>query len=227
MLAALLKQLQTKAELELKITIKLATVAISHLVALYQDDLTNSFEYNGLEYTVPDRYYNPVFWEIFAANASYGFGLCKHPEDPEACEDELKKMPTDTILAIHYSYDALLTSLLIVEAGFYIWEPDYRHQEDFTLGFKNIENIGENDYWDSVKSHIVRCIRGPPGMNFKTPVRVVLHGNMVGEKKFVKVLKEALVNVMGEDGANLPIIATDPELVAAKGAAELMRRSYF
>jgi hypothetical protein len=90
-LAQLIQALRQKAESQLNIHISSAIIAVSHLAALYQDDVKEAFEYVGIEYVEPKAYFNPVFWENAAANAGYGLGMCEHYTDPEACAEEEKK----------------------------------------------------------------------------------------------------------------------------------------
>jgi hypothetical protein len=223
-LAQLIRSLRQKAESELKIHILSAVIAVSHLVALYQDDVKEAFEYLGIDYVEPNPYFSPVYWENSAANAGYGLGMCEHYTDPEACTEEENRMPELSILAVHYSRNALMTSLLATKTANGIWEPDYRHQEDFTLGYDAL-NVGgkEDKYWDIVRSRIQACMV-PENFNFEHPSQVILTGDMALDETFARVLNEAVMNVVGKD---VPIFSKDPEFVVAKGAAEQMRRSPF
>lgn len=220
----LIQDLRQKAEAQLNIHISSAIIAVSHLAALYQDDVKEAFEYVGIEYVEPKAYFNPVFWENAAANAGYGLGMCEHYTDPEACAEEEKKMPAETILAVHYSKKALMTSLIAMKMATALWNPEYR-QEDFTLCYDAISGgTKEEKYWDAVRDQIQGCMEGHNGQNFKRPVKIVLTGDMALDETFTRVLNKTVVNVVGK---SLPIFSKDPELVVAKGAAEQMRRRAF
>jgi hypothetical protein len=222
-LSKLIQDLRLKAEPDLGIHITSAVMAVSHLVALYQDDVEEAFEYVGIEYVEPNRYYRPVFWETAAAYAGYGFGLCEHYADPEVCADEEQRMETESILAVHYSKTALMTSLAVMKTAASVWEPDYRRMEDFTLGHDTIgDGEGEEEYWDAVRVSLQALM--VRHKYYDRPSKIILTGDMVLDETFTHVLKEAMVNVMGKVP---PIFSRDPELVAAKGAAEFRRRKDF
>ena len=88
MLSKLIKSLCQKAEAELRINIASAVITVSHLIALYQDDIQDAFEYVGLEYVEPKKNYRPLVWETASTYAGYGFGLCEHYSDAEKCAAE-------------------------------------------------------------------------------------------------------------------------------------------
>lgn len=200
-------------------------IAVSHLVALYQDDVKDAFEYVGIEYIEPKDNFKPVFLESAAANSGYGLGLCEHYTDAEACTAEENEMPELSILAIHYSRIALMTSHYDMKTANGIWEPDYRHQENFTLGYDAVGNSeNEEEYWDDVRAEIVASMAGRHGYNFEPPDKIILTGDMVLDEKFTRLLNEAVIKVVGKA---IPTFSDDPEFVVAKGAAEQMRRNPF
>jgi hypothetical protein len=206
----------------LGIRISSAVMAVSHLVALYQDDVQEAFEYVGIEYVEPKSYFRPVFWETAAAYAGYGFGMCKHYTDPDACVAEENDMPVENILAVHYSRTALMTSFAVMKTATALWEPDYRHMEDFTLGYDAIGGESEDKYWDSVRDYLQALMI--QHKHYERPSKIILTGDMAVDETFTRVLKEAMVEVMGKVPA---IFSSDPELVVAKGAAEFRRRKDF
>jgi len=198
-------------------------MAVSHLVALYQDDVEEAFEYVGIEYVEPKNYFRPVFWETAAAYAGHGFGLCEHYTDPETCAAEEESMPSESVFAVHYSRTALTTSLVVMKTALALWEPDYRHTENFALGFDAIgDDKNEEKYWDAVRDELrAIMIRY---QYYERPSKILLTGDMALNETFTRVLKEAMVNVMGKVP---PIFSSDPELITAKGAAEIGRRNNF
>jgi hypothetical protein len=198
-------------------------MAVSHLVALYKDDVQEAFEYVGIEYIEPKGYYRPVFWENAAAYAGYGFGMCEHYTDPEVCAAEEKDMPLETIFAVHYSRTALMTSLAVLQMAATLWEPDYRHSEDFTLGYDAIGNSeSEEKYWDRVRDYLQALMVRHKHSGH--PSKIILTGDMAHDETFTLVLEEAMVKAIGRVP---PIFSSDPESVAAKGAAEFRRRTDF
>ena len=68
-----------------------AGVTTMNLVALYDEDLHDAFEYVSLEYiTFPVGYVgHNILYETSAAYAGYGYGLCTdYDTDLEACRNE-------------------------------------------------------------------------------------------------------------------------------------------
>ncbi|KAH0536745.1 hypothetical protein FGG08_006417 [Glutinoglossum americanum] len=222
-LSTLIRDLRLKAESDLGIHISSAVIAVSHLVALYQDDVQDAFEYVGIEYVEPKNYFRPLFWETAAVYAGYGFGLCEHYDDPKACAAEEGKMQQESILAVHYSRKALTTSLAVMKTAVALWEPDYRHMEDFTLGYNAIGGgESEEKYWDAVRDYLQALM--VRYQHYERPSKIILTGDMALDETFTRILKEAMVNVMGKVP---PIFSNDPEFVATKGAAEFRRRKDF
>ncbi|KAI9855694.1 MAG: hypothetical protein M1813_009656 [Trichoglossum hirsutum] len=222
-LSKLIRDLQLKAKSDLGIHISSAVISVSHLAALYQDDIREAFEYVGIEYVEPKNYFRPLFWETAAAYAGHGFGLCEHYTDPEACAAEEERMRLESILAVHYSRNALTTSLVVMSAATALWEPDYRHIEDFTLGYDAISgDESEEKYWNAVRDGLQALMI--QHKHYEHPSKIILTGDMALDETFTRVLKEAMVDVMGKVP---PIFSSDPEFVAARGAAELRRRKDF
>ncbi|KAL9107552.1 MAG: hypothetical protein Q9227_007552 [Pyrenula ochraceoflavens] len=217
-LAQMIQNLRSKAEADLSITISSAVAGVPHLVALYQDDIQDAFEYLNLEYLTPKNYFRPLVWETAAAFAGHGFGLCTHPEDTTSCQSEEAGMKEQTVLSVHYSRSALTTSLAILRTATDLWEPAYRHREDFSLGH---DSADKDEYWNAVKKHLQLIMREYP--HYERPHRIVLTGDeaLGNDQTFSKVLHEAMVELMGEMP---PVLTDDVELVVAKGAAEFARR---
>jgi len=146
--------------------------------------------------------------------------MCEHYTDPEVCAAEEKDMPLETILAVHYSRTALMTSLAVIQMANALWEPDYRHSEDFSLGHDAIDSSeSEGKYWDTVRDYLqALMIRHK---HYAHPSKIILTGDMTHDEMFTRVLKEAMEQATGRVP---PIFSSDPELAAAKGAAEFRRR---
>ena len=79
-----------------------------------------------------------ILWETAVAYAGYCFGLCVNFTDCGACIAEVHTMPKTTVLAVHYAWNVLTTSLANLQAATNLWEPDYRHVENYTLGCCNL-----------------------------------------------------------------------------------------
>ncbi len=123
----------------------------------------------------------------------------------------------------HYSRQALTTSLVVIKTAVALWEPDYRHTEDFTLGYDAISGgESEEKYWDAVRYDLQALM--VQNQHYERPSKIILTGDMALNERFTRVLREAMVNVIGKVP---PIFSSSPEFVAAKGAAEFRRRKAF
>ncbi len=69
--------------------ISAATISVPHLIALYGEDLIDTFEYLSLLYLefFPFYHYRPIHGTV-AAYAGHGLRLCKDYRDVAACDKE-------------------------------------------------------------------------------------------------------------------------------------------
>jgi hypothetical protein len=218
-LATVIKSLRSQIEADLHITVSDSTLAAPNLEALYQDDVSDICEYVGFKYIIPKALYKPLLWETSAAYAGYGFGLCEHWQNDTLCQIENNEFPFTQVLSVHYSRNALTSSLATIRSAIGANEPSSGHLENFSLGsdsrvlYKDVD-----EYWADVKAVLVQRMKETPGMG--KPVRIIVTGDRVDEE-FLGVLEEAMKGVMKD----VPSVVWDnPPLAAAKGAAEFRRR---
>lgn len=121
---------------------------------------------------------------------------------------------------MHYSHNALTVSLAQIQTAFDTWEPDYRRVENFTLGSDGISEYADpNEYWAAVKKTLLQIMDKYPA--FTRPETILLTGDMA-YGHFMDFLKETLSDYLGK----IPhILSSDATAVAARGAAEVMRRT--
>lgn len=121
---------------------------------------------------------------------------------------------------MHYSRNALTVSLAEIKTAFGTWEPDYRRVENFTLGADAIRSYASpEEYWGNVKETLLEVMNNY--RLFNRPETIMVSGDMA-DGHFIHFLETTLFDYLGE---NLPILSSDATVVAAKGAAEIMRRS--
>lgn len=90
-LANVLSDLRAQVEKYLGAPIESAGITMPHLIALYQEDLQDAFDYVGLRYLFfPIRY--DVLYETSAAYAGYGYGLCSDYIDRAVCKQQQHDM---------------------------------------------------------------------------------------------------------------------------------------
>lgn len=215
-LASVIKTLRSQLEADLNIRISSAILTVAHLVALYQDDAQDIFEYVGIEYIEPKNQFRPLLWETAAAYAGYGLGICEHYHDKDICENEEQSLPRVSVFAVHYSRTALTTALVFLWQATALWEPDYRHLENFNLGSDAMARYASPDeYWRDVNGTLEKLID-----LWQFPQMVILTGDMV-QGELIDVVQAVLYDRLKK---TLPIYSDDATVVAAKGAAELKRR---
>ena len=196
-------------------------MSVPHLVALYMDDVQDASEYAGIKYMEIPGYYRPVLWETAVAYAGYGFGICVNFTDFDACVAEARKMPELTVSAVRYGRNALTTSLAILRTAESLWEPDYRHTENFTLGYYS-RNVypKEEDYWSDVRDELRKIM-----VQFhyaERPSKILLMGEEALNGRFQEVLRESMLSQMDK----MPEVhSNDTVFAAAKGTAELAKRA--
>jgi hypothetical protein len=220
MLGKQIRQIIAAIESDPAINFKVTEAAISvpHLLALYQDDISDACEYAKIKYLELPNLYRPLLWETSPAFAGYGRGLCKHFRDYHNCLEEIQNMTEYKLLTVHYSKKALTTSLTPMRTPFGQWEPDYRHTENFDLGFDELEKgsfSSEDVYWGLVNEELhVILERFPSDM----PTLIVLTGNAADEPRFREILQTTFE-------PSRPFIHGDDVIfVVAKGTAEMYLR---
>ena len=218
----MLLALRSAVEEQLGEPITYAAVTTMNLIALYDEDLHDAFEYVGLEYiTFPVGYVgHNILYETSAAYAGYGYGLCTDSDyktDPEACRQEEVEMENETVMAVLYTDTVLSVSLSILRSAYALWEPRYRYLADFELGYKT--SLDSEDYWSKVGMKLQQIMIENPF--YERPRKVLLMGNRTDRREFA----ETLVKALGEQMEVLPEILSEGAVgVATRGVAEMAKR---
>ena len=218
----MLSDLRGRVEEHIGQPVEAAMPAFPHLVALYTEDVKDAFENARTRFiSIPGierRYIDSV--ETRAAYAGYGYGLCSDYTNETACRREMMNFKDDHVMAVLYTWTALTVSLSILK-GVTLWEPPYRHVEDFSLGYDaRYEHFDQGDYWYWVRMELEQIMRD--NSDFERPQKVLLMGDCaVEDPTFKRVLTEALLN-QGAEAAEIRSEGTED--VAAQGAAELAKR---
>ena len=223
-ISTMISNLVTAAELRLGHNITAALVATPNLVALYQEDVADAFEYSALQSLDSPWDRDHVYHETGAAVAGNGFGLCHDFKDIKSCRDEEGKMPFEIVLSVIYTADCLCVELAYVSSASYV--RGYRVSPptmDFTLGIGALhDNPSETYYWEAVRDTILRGM--VINLHDRQPEKVFLLGDQSHNDKFRAVLEEALLRY---NGKSPEIFDDDPVFRAAQGAAEMARRRRF
>ena len=220
-LANLMSQLRTLVDTRLGAgTTKSVLLTMPNLPGLEQEDLQDALEHIGLRALVTHKHIGYV-WETSAAFAGMGFGLCAHPEDCDACEDEEADMPFRHILALSLTNRSFSAAYTYMQSAF--WSSHEAESVRFELG---LENEGEEAYWDRMREVIVGV-----GREAKRPLDTLLllgeGAGLPGHPEFVKTVQEALLKLYPRSGPSIIRLwgRGDPLYVAARGAAEFAKRA--
>ena len=220
-LAKMLSDLRAAVEKKVG-PITTAGVTTMHLVALYDEDLHDAFEYVGLEYitfSVGDVGHN-ILYQTSAAYAGYGHGLCSDYTHPEACKAEQYNMTDRAVMAVVYTDTVLSVSLSVIRSVYALWEPPYRYLADFDLGHQQEPERSPEEYWNAVDSRLQEIMIENP--NYDRPSIVMLIGDHISDPAFQQVL----VNALGEQMEEMPqVLGEGAVTVAARGVAEMTKRA--
>jgi hypothetical protein len=159
-LSVTLKALRAAAESYLEHNISSGLAATPNLVALYQEDIDDAFEYITLKSLDNPNPLFRMFHELVAAAASCGIGLCQNYTDTDNCKDETHNMPERTLLSILYTKDSLCIELSLIRSAYWNWPyPSSPPALDFSLGSDKIhDNPAEEHYWEAIKYTIYRGV---------------------------------------------------------------------
>lgn len=219
-IAQVIIYLQSQLEKDFRISISRAVFTSAHLLALYQDDLEDAACFAGIGYVIPKHQFKDILWETATTYVGHGLGLCEHWQDEATCRKEEMQLPEYTVFSVHYSRNALTTSLAIIQEAIAIWEPNYRHKENFTLGSDAISEYSNSDhYWAGVKETLLHTMTMFPG--FGRPDMILVTGESVYFERFLEFLKRTLGDFLGQVP---PILFSNPIEVSSQGAAEFMHR---
>ena len=218
-LARLLGDLRSQVEQSIGERVEAAGVTTLNLIALYEEDLRDAFEYLNLRYLAfPLRY--GISHETSAAYAGYGYGLCSSYLDETTCKEEQTNMPSEVVMAVLYTTNVLTVSLSVVKSAYYLYEPRTRYLLDFSLGYDDRAIASDEDeYWNALRVKLGEILRVNP--YFERPAKVLLMGDCVKMGRF----QDALTSALDDNTPEPPeVFISDPEGVAAAGVSELAYR---
>lgn len=167
---------------------------------------------------------------IGAVAAATGLGLCAHYTEPDLCEFEETQMNTTHVLGIEYTPTGLAVTYLSFQASRKGY--DWRSDRAWDLGSDAIPDHGEvaiEEYWQRVWVELRDMTRALKGRGRVTDVLLI--GDSVLDERFLKIMKDALYDVLDADDmlrTSLDISSrstVDPVSAAAIGTAEFAKRN--
>ena len=222
-LSGVVVPLRQRAEARLGIKVSAAGVSVPHLPALYQDDIQDILAYGGMAYLIIDGYFRRLLWETAVGYAGHGLGLCTDYRDVENCRRELRQMPQRDVLSVHYAPNALTLSLAVLETPLMVWEPRYRHDENFTLGSDRERGADAGAYWDELRAAVESFLFRQVGAYLPADTVIFLGASAPAREDdpFARLVLETLEKKQSRPST---IYLKDAVFAAARGTAELVKR---
>ncbi|TVY94428.1 hypothetical protein LAWI1_G000759 [Lachnellula willkommii] len=219
-LANLMSQLHTLVDAHLGAgTTKSVLPTMPNLPGLEQEDLQDALQHIGLRALVTHKHGRYV-WETSAAFAGMGFGLCAHPEDCDACEDEEADMPFRHTLALSLTNRSFSAAYTHMQSAF-----RSSHEAESVRFELGLEKQGEETYWERLREVIVDV-----GQETERPLdTLLLLGEGAGLPEFARTVQDALTRLLELNiGSEVNIRLSrqgDPLYIAARGAADFAKRA--
>jgi hypothetical protein len=215
-------RLRLAVEASLGKRIDTAASSFPKLIALYEEEVWDGFEWAGLEHMQVLPWYGMTY-QLMSNYAQQGFGLCSDYKHPDDCEKELQDVPhvlLNSILNVIYSREGLLVEWPKLTNAYYWYIQPYRTFEDFALG-SNAEATTP-EYWQVLQDRLLGWFQsqyyfweGAP------PSKVFVTGESAWKEEFKSALREACSFI-----ENDPVYFDDDILYSgAKGTAELAKRA--
>jgi len=190
-----------------------ALISFPALRGLYQEDIVDAATYVGLDKIANGYEYHPH--ELVATFAGHGLGLNPSGNDT----DEFEHRPT---LLVEYTEKALLLHHRYMTKAVEIPWPHMQLQMSFDMGSDqdpDREAIGHFVYTFLYDEYIKR-IGGPA----PDKVTILLSGS--AQSLSDGKVEEGAALAAGVVGSDVEVFATNPEYMAARGAAELVRYEF-
>jgi hypothetical protein len=208
-----------------------ASISYPGMIALYQEDIWDAAAYRGiatlqgLGYRQEDQ---PV--ELVSAYAGHNLGLCKDPlANYTQCNEEEEHIPKRHVILFEYTKTALSLH--------YRWmsraraDPFMDRQMRSLFGLGSAGHPTEADIQEFVSKFLhdeLRCYEGHCHNKCPEPVTFIVTGN---EESFGKEGLRAILNAIAvaveEWGSTTEIFFSNPDFVAARGAAEFAWRAKY
>jgi hypothetical protein len=194
-------------------------ISYAGLPALYQEDIEDAAEYLKLR-TLRSYYVYPP-QEMVAAYAGYGMGLCEDYTNRTNCRQEEKGLPTREVLLVEYTEAALLLQCQTLRDAHPLGESYLYISASFELGSGNSAERGDTS---KIRTLVMQLLR-KRYHTFRLPskdITIIMTGSpkSVEDSEARRVIKDAAETF----GFEVNILSTNPEYIAARGAAELAWR---
>jgi hypothetical protein len=195
------------------------------LTGLRSEDLGDALKYAGLRswLDVPSGLhlcrYPSSLSQVHATFAAYGEGLCQDYKNLLMCWFEEEDMQPRAVFATGLTEDALGLSGGFIISPFNYDRPALVSATNLNYGLARINNFTSSDeFWASISNYIKDTARQVLELTNTPFTDLLLIGDHGTHPEFLRVLRESLVGLTGDNIAIKTIIA-NTTFAAARGAA--------
>jgi hypothetical protein len=198
-----------------------AIISYPALPGLRHEDVSDAASYLGVRIPEGNHRFPPR--EVAAAYAGHGMGLCESYDDEEKCRKEGLELPVRETLLVEYTEVALLLHASVMREAYDLGDSVSDTAISFDLGSSSESST--NDDGTEIRDFIVPLLRKRYDHSPRPPkeITVIMTGspgsvNSPGVQKGVK-------NALDELDLEAKILTSEPDFIAARGAAELAWRA--
>jgi len=222
-LGQMVKDLRRETEDFLSHEIEIAAGSFPDLIALYDEEVWDAFEWAGIEHQQSNTYHD-LTWQVEAIFAASGFGLCPDYRNSSLCKDWNRQYPNLNLEELHvlYTREALHVALTRTRTAYWHFLGPHTLFTDFSFGSKAA--TGDEDYWHRMHKRFMHFLNSNAGnWRWAPPSKIFVYGESADNPVFRKLVRE----VARWNGNEPQFFDKDPIFMPAKGTAELAKRAFF
>jgi hypothetical protein len=192
----------------------LVVISYPALYGLSQEDIADAAAYLGLSKLSSNHDYQPR--SIVAAYAGHGLGLCEHHRDKETCRQEGLKLPVRQVVFVEITEHTLFLHAKVMREAYETANHDIAIFTNF-----NFDHLEVPKRADKI-GHAVQQFLQEKYKNVGLPDKftVIMTGSKI-DKEVTETIEKAVRDL----DCYVEILNSEPEYIAARGAAELAWRS--
>jgi hypothetical protein len=201
-----------------------AIISYPALPALYQEDIADAAFYRGIDLLPSMGWCYEQPWELVAAYAGHGLGLCKSYDDATKCLEEEEKLPKREVVLFEYTETALLLHATSLSKVWVDTEVPPKVATSFDMG--SAHNVSETRIRDFVLGFMrdkIGCWEGTYPFHCPEKVTVIMTGNPASYSD--GIAEKAIVGAIRMFGSKPELFSSKHDYVAARGAAEMTNRA--
>jgi hypothetical protein len=198
---------------------KTACISFPDLPALYQEDILDAASFIGVTILPRSRWDKLQIPRHVAAYAGHGLGLCPNKTSPIG-ECPGVHNPSRHVVLFDYTETALLLHYRHISIAYVDQSEQLYMNSSFSLGSAN--SVTEGDIRDFVLQFIhsyISCYEGCDRSHCPEVVTVIMTGNTENYRD--GIARKAVENAVEEFGSTAEMFTSNPDYVAARGAAQL------